>query len=180
MFNKVILIGRLTRDPELRYTPSGLSVASFGLAVERQSSNQQDKRGVDFIDIVVWQKQAENCAKHMGKGRLVAVEGRLQVSSYQDKEGQRRRRGEVVADLVRFLDWPNSVQDRVNSAMGAPTESGEGNSDVNLTNRYTDDKCNICRYRKTCFKRYHDKSHCNEYEEGAAIMSDISQYDSRY
>lgn len=106
MLNKVILIGRLTQDPELRYTPGGAAVASFGLAVERSFANQQGEREVDFIDIVVWRKLAETCANHLGKGRLVAIEGRIQVSTYETKEGQKRRRFDVVADNVRFLDWP--------------------------------------------------------------------------
>ncbi|MGF7184056.1 single-strand DNA-binding protein [Desulfitispora alkaliphila] len=106
MLNKVVLIGRLTRDPELRYTPSGVPVASFGLAVERPYSNQQGQREVDFIDIVTWRKLAELCANHIGKGRLVAVDGRLQVSAFEGQDGQKRRKTEVVADTVKFLDWP--------------------------------------------------------------------------
>ncbi|MDK2822768.1 MAG: single-strand DNA-binding protein [Clostridia bacterium] len=104
MLNKVILIGRLTKDPELRYTPSGVAVATFTLAVDRPFTNQQGERDTDFIPIVVWRKQAENCANYIGKGRLVAVEGRIQVRSYDTNEGQRRWVTEVVADNVRFLD----------------------------------------------------------------------------
>jgi single-strand DNA-binding protein len=110
MINRVILIGRLTRDPELRYTPNGVAVASFGIAVERPFSNQQGEREVDFINIVVWRKQAENCANHLEKGRLVAVEGRLQVRSYETAEGQKRTVSEVVADTVQFLDWRKDSQ----------------------------------------------------------------------
>jgi single-strand DNA-binding protein len=106
MLNRIILIGRLTRDPELRYTPNGIAVASFGIAVERPFTNQQGEKEVDFINIVVWRKQAENCANHLGKGRLVALEGRLQVRSYETAEGQKRTVSEVVADSVQFLDWP--------------------------------------------------------------------------
>lgn len=106
MLNKVILIGRLTQDPELRYTPNGVPVASFSLAVDRQFTNKQGERATDFIDIVVWQKLAENCANHLGKGRLVAVDGRLQIRSYDDNQGIRRKAAEVVANDVRFLDWP--------------------------------------------------------------------------
>ncbi|MFZ7102951.1 MAG: single-stranded DNA-binding protein [Peptococcaceae bacterium] len=104
MLNKVILIGRLTKDPELRYTPSGVAVASFTLAVDRPFSNQQGERDTDFIPIVVWRKQAENCANYISKGRLVAVDGRIQVRTYDTPEGQRRWVTEVVADNVRFLD----------------------------------------------------------------------------
>lgn len=110
MLNRVILIGRLTRDPELRYTPNGVAVASFGIAVERPFTNQQGEREVDFINIVVWRKQAENCANHLGKGRLVAIEGRLQVRGYETTDGQRRTVSEVVADSVQFLDWPKDAR----------------------------------------------------------------------
>ncbi len=105
MLNRIILIGRLTRDPELRYTPSGVAVARFTLAVERRQIKDREKE-TDFIDIVVFQKQAETCANYIGKGRLVAVEGRLQIRSYDDSQGIRRKAAEVIADSVRFLDWP--------------------------------------------------------------------------
>ena len=103
MLNRVILIGRLTRDPELKYTPNGTAVASFTLAVDRFRTNAQGEKEVDFINIVVWQKQAENCANYLGKGSLVAVEGRIIVRSYEDKEGKKRWVTEVVAEAVRFL-----------------------------------------------------------------------------
>lgn len=101
--NKVILIGRLTRDPELRYTQSGSAVCSFTLAVDRAFTNQQGEREADFIDIVVWNKAAENVAKYMAKGRQVAVDGRLQIRSYEGNDGQRRWRTEVIANNVEFL-----------------------------------------------------------------------------
>ncbi|HEX3011880.1 MAG TPA: single-stranded DNA-binding protein [Syntrophomonadaceae bacterium] len=100
MLNRVILIGRLTRDPELRYTPSGAAVCNFTLAVNRKFNKDE----TDFIDIVVWQKLAENCANYLGKGRLAAVEGRLQIRTYETQDGQKRKVAEVVADDVRFLD----------------------------------------------------------------------------
>ncbi|HHY59741.1 MAG TPA: single-stranded DNA-binding protein, partial [Clostridia bacterium] len=106
MLNRVILIGRLTRDPELRYTPSGVAVASFTLAVDRPYTNQQGERETDFIRVITWRKLAEVCAQNLGKGRLVAVDGRLQVRSYDDQSGIRRQAAEVVAETVRFLDWP--------------------------------------------------------------------------
>ena len=105
MLNRVILIGRLAQDPELRYTPGGAAVANFTIAVQRSFANQQGEREVDFIDIVVWRRLAETCANHLNKGRLVAVEGRLQIRSFETPEGQKRRVAEVVADNVRFLDW---------------------------------------------------------------------------
>lgn len=103
MLNRVVLIGRLTWDPELRYTANGVAVASFRLAVERPFTNQQGEREADFIDIVVWRQQAENVANYMKKGRMVAVEGRLQVRNYENQEGRKVRVSEVVADNVRFL-----------------------------------------------------------------------------
>ncbi len=110
MLNLVVLIGRLTQDPELRYTPSGVAVCNFSLAVERPFTNQEGERETDFVDIVVWRRQAETCANHLGKGRLVAVQGRLQIRSYEDRDGIRRRRAEVVANNVRFLDWPSDAR----------------------------------------------------------------------
>ena len=109
MLNRVILIGRLTRDPELRILPNGIPVASFTLAVDRPFTNQQGERETDFIDIVVWRKQAETVSNHLTKGRLVAVEGRLQVRTYETQDGQKRKVAEVVADTVRFLDRPRDV-----------------------------------------------------------------------
>jgi single-strand DNA-binding protein len=104
VLNRIILIGRLTRDPELRYVPSGQPVASFTLAVDRPFANQQGERQTDFIDIVAWRRLAEQVTQHLNKGRLVAVEGRLQIRSYETQDGQKRKAAEVVADAVRFLD----------------------------------------------------------------------------
>lgn len=105
--NKVILIGRLTADPELRYTTSGKAVCSFTLAVDRPFRSQSGEREADFINIVVWDKPAENVAQYMTKGRQVAVDGRLQVRSYDGNDGQRHWRTEVVADRVEFLGSGN-------------------------------------------------------------------------
>ncbi len=104
MLNKVVLIGHLTKDPDLRYTQSGVAVATFFLAVNRNFTNSQGEREADFIPIQVWRKQAENCAKYLSKGRLVAVSGRIQTRSYE-QDGQRRYTWEVVADQVQFLEW---------------------------------------------------------------------------
>lgn len=105
MLNKVVLIGRLTKEPELRYTSTGVPVATFFLAVNRNYTNQQGEREADFIPIVVWRNQAENCAKYLTKGRLVAVSGRIQTRSYDGEDGKRRYTWEVVADEVQFLEW---------------------------------------------------------------------------
>jgi len=104
MLNRVILIGRLTRDPELRYTPSGVAVAQFTLAVDRPFSREGGERETDFIPIVTWRQLAETCANYLRKGRLAAVEGRIQVRSYENNEGRKVYVTEVVADNVRFLD----------------------------------------------------------------------------
>jgi single-strand DNA-binding protein len=108
LLNRVILIGRLTRDPELRYTPAGVAVTQFTLAVDRPFSNQQKEREADFIPVVVWRQQAEHCANYLRKGRLAAVEGRMQVRNYDNNEGRKVYVTEVVADNVRFLESANS------------------------------------------------------------------------
>ncbi|MBS3947445.1 MAG: single-stranded DNA-binding protein [Dethiobacter sp.] len=106
MLNRIVLIGRLTKDPELRYTPTGgAAVTTFTLAVDRRFK-QQGQQEADFIPVVAWKQLAETCAKYLGKGRQVAVEGRLQIRSYEDREGVRRTAAEVVADNVQFLGSP--------------------------------------------------------------------------
>jgi len=121
VLNKIILIGRLVADPQLRYTQSGIAVTNFTLAVDRPFVSQGGEREADFIDIVTWRKQAEICANHLNKGRLVAVEGRLQVRSYDDQNGIRRKAAEVVADQVRFLDRARSGEyEQSESADGPP------------------------------------------------------------
>ena len=101
--NKVILIGRLTRDPELRYTSSNVATCTFSLAVDRTFTNQNGEREADFINIVVWRKQAENCKNYLTKGSQVAIEGRIQTRNYDDKDGKKVYVTEVVADNVQFL-----------------------------------------------------------------------------
>ena len=101
MLNLAILIGRLTADPELRYTPNGTAVASFTIATDR--FDKEGEKETTFIPIVVWRKQAENCAEYLRKGSLAAVEGRINVRSYEDKEGKKRWVTEVVAEAVKFL-----------------------------------------------------------------------------
>ncbi len=127
MLNKIILIGRLVADPQLRYTQSGNAVTNFTLAVDRAFTNQSGEREADFIDIVAWRKQAEVCANHLTKGRLVAVEGSLQIRSYEDNNGIKRKAAEVVANNVRFLDKGNSSQGQETSR-GQTSNQGGGNS----------------------------------------------------
>lgn len=105
MLNRVILIGRLTKDPEMRYTPTGMAVTQFTLAVDRPFGNaSHGDQTVDFIPIVTWRQLAETCANHLKKGRLTALEGRIQVRNYENNEGKKIYVTEVVADNVRFLD----------------------------------------------------------------------------
>lgn len=125
MLNRIVLIGRLTRDPELRYVPSGQPVAGFTLAVDRPFTNQQGERATDFIDIVAWRRLAEQVTQHLAKGRLVAVEGRLQIRSYETQDGQKRKVAEVVADAVRFLDRKTGAGAAVTA--GAPGQEIEPN-----------------------------------------------------
>ncbi|MDQ0233170.1 single-stranded DNA-binding protein [Metabacillus malikii] len=104
MLNRVVLVGRLTKDPDLRYTPSGVAVATFTLAVNRTFTNQQGEREADFINCVIWRKQAENVANFLKKGSLAGVDGRLQSRSYEDQTGKRVYVTEVVAESVQFLE----------------------------------------------------------------------------
>lgn len=104
MMNRVVLVGRLTRDPELRYTPSGVAVATFTLAVNRTFTNQQGEREADFINCVVWRKAAENVANYLRKGSLAGVDGRIQTRNYEGQDGKRVYVTEVVAESVQFLE----------------------------------------------------------------------------
>lgn len=121
--NNVILIGRLTRDPELRFLPvNGTPVSTFSIAVDKQlpkeKKQEMEAKGqptADFINIVVWGKQAENCANYLAKGRLVAIQGRLQSRSYEAKDGTRRYVTEVVAERVQFLEWGDNKNSDFNA-----------------------------------------------------------------
>ncbi|GAB6137167.1 single-stranded DNA-binding protein [Halanaerobaculum tunisiense] len=131
MLNKVVLIGRLTDDPELRYTPSGTAVCNFTLAVERNFRNRDGEYDTDFIDIVVWRKQAENCANYLAKGRLAAAEGRLQIRSYETDQGQRRRVTEVVANSVQFLEYGDSSNNN-NNQTSDQNQSANNDDDIEV------------------------------------------------
>ena len=123
MINRVVLVGRLTKDPELRYTPSGVAMARFTLAVNRTFSNQQGEREADFINCVVWRKQAENTANYLKKGSLAGVEGRIQTGSYEGQDGKRVYTTDVVADSVQFLEPRNSSGER---NQGGQSSGGNG------------------------------------------------------
>ena len=105
MLNRIILMGRLVRDPELRHTQSGTAVASFTLAVDRDFRNKQNgEKDTDFIDIVAWRQTGEFVSKYLTKGRMAVVEGRLQIRDWTDRDGNKRRSAEVIADNVYFGD----------------------------------------------------------------------------
>lgn len=106
-FNKVLLMGNLTRDPELRFTANGSALTKFGLAVNRKyKAGEEWKEEVCFVDITVWGKQGENCAEYLSKGSPAFIEGRLQFSSWESDDGQKRNKLEVVANMVQFLGRP--------------------------------------------------------------------------
>ena len=119
MLNRVVLIGRLTKDPELRYTPNGVAVTSFTLAVDRNYKNAQGERDTDFIPCVVYRQLAELCANYLSKGKLAAIEGRIQVRSFEGQDGQRRWVTEVIGDNVRFL----SPKDGSNTGASAGSDN---------------------------------------------------------
>ena len=102
MLNKIIVMGRLTKDPELRRTQSGTAVTSFSVAVDRDFKSQSGERETDFIDVVAWRQTAEFVSKYFTKGRMAVVEGRLQVRDWTDKDGNKRRTAEVVAESIYF------------------------------------------------------------------------------
>ncbi|WP_181350749.1 single-stranded DNA-binding protein [Thalassobacillus sp. CUG 92003] len=119
MLNRVVLVGRLTKDPDLRYTPNGVAVANFTIAVNRPFSNSQGDRDADFINCVVWRRAAENLANYMKKGSQVGVDGRLQSRSFENQEGKRVFVTEVVADSVQFLESKGSSQGGGNQNQGS-------------------------------------------------------------
>lgn len=107
-FNKIILVGRLATEPEMKYTPSGKPVVNFVLAVDRSHTNAKGEREADFIPIIAWSRLAEICAQYLNKGKLVAIDGRLQTRSYE-VDGQKRKAYEVVANDMRMLDRANQA-----------------------------------------------------------------------
>ena len=132
MLNKIILMGRLTHDPELRRTQNGTAVTGFSLAVERDFKDEDGKRATDFIDIVAWRSAAEFVAKYFTKGRMAVVEGRLQLRDWTDRDGNKRRTAEVIADNVYFGDSKRDAEGGAESG-GAytppPAEPGSGGAE---------------------------------------------------
>ncbi|MGQ9474697.1 MAG: single-stranded DNA-binding protein [Actinomycetota bacterium] len=136
--NSVVMIGNLTRDPELRYTPSGVPVCTLRLAVSRNFPNQQGEMEADFFNVIVWRNQAEKCAEYLTKGRQVAITGRLQSRSWEGPDGQKRSTVEIVADRVVFL----GRRDRAEDVVGDLTEvslSDDADLDADLEPRVEDE-----------------------------------------
>ncbi len=131
MINSVTLVGRLTKDPEIRTTPSGVEVGNFTLAVNRKFTNQQGEREADFINCVVFKKQAENVNQYLSKGKLAGVDGRLQSRSYENKEGQKVFVTEVICDSVQFLE-PKDSQNGSNSYQNGSSYQNSSNNTQNV------------------------------------------------
>ena len=125
--NKVTLIGRLTKDPELRYTSSNIAVASFTLAVDRGYTSPNGERQADFLNIVVWRKPAENVKEFLTKGSQVAVDGSIQTRSYDDQNGQKRYITEILANSVEFLGSKGNTSSQQGTEKSAPTPYDFGN-----------------------------------------------------
>ncbi|RMC52065.1 single-stranded DNA-binding protein [Lactobacillus sp. ESL0228] len=124
MINRVVLVGRLTRDPELRTTGSGISVATFTLAVDRQYTNAQGERGADFISCVIWRKAAENFCNFTSKGSLVGIDGRIQTRTYDNKDGQRVYVTEVIVDNFSLLESRKDRETRGQNGGFTPNNNG--------------------------------------------------------
>ena len=137
--NKVILMGRLTADPELKTTPSGVSVASFGMAVDRRYAKQGEERQTDFINIVCWRQKAEFVCKYFVKGQLIALEGSIQQRQYQDKNGNNRTAFEVVADNVYFTGDKRGAGEQTGAEPNVYTPITKSFTQSNFEDAYTDE-----------------------------------------
>lgn len=124
MLNRVVLVGRLTKDPEFRTTQNGVSVASFTLAVNRNFKSKNGEQQADFINVVVFRQQAENVNNYLSKGNLAGVDGRIQSRSYENKEGQRVYVTEVLADSVQFLEPKNNQSNNQPQQQSGQAQSG--------------------------------------------------------
>jgi single-strand DNA-binding protein len=153
MMNRVVLVGRLTKDPELRYTPNGVPVATFTLAVNRTFTNQQGEREADFINCVIWRKPAENVANFLKKGSLAGVDGRIQTRSYEGQDGKRVYVTEVQAESVQFLEPRNSNKGE-GAGYGSPREQDfpfGNNNNQNQQPQYNRDNQGYTRVDKDPF-----------------------------
>lgn len=131
MLNRVIVIGRLTADPVLRYTQSGLAVCTFTLAVDRPFKGQNGEKETDFLDVQTWRKLGENCANYLTKGKMAAVDGRIQVRTYEAKDGSKRKAVEIVAENVVFLSPKDKGQEN-GSIPGQVTNLEQGVNEDDL------------------------------------------------
>ncbi|AOH54464.1 single-stranded DNA-binding protein [Peribacillus muralis] len=138
MMNRTVLVGRLTKDPELRYTPNGVPVATFTLAVNRPFKNAAGEQEADFINVVVWRKPAENAANYLKKGSLAGVDGRVQTRNYEGQDGKRIYVTEVLAESVQFLE-PRSQNTGGNSQGNTNTSSSNQNRTQSNYTRVDDD-----------------------------------------
>lgn len=135
MMNRVVLVGRLTKDPDLRYTANGVPVATFTLAVNRTFTNQQGEREADFINCVIWRKPAENVSNFLKKGSLAGVDGRIQTRNYEGQDGKRVYITEVLAESVQFLE-PKSENNHSNTN----TRQNQNHSNTGQNNRVNEDQ----------------------------------------
>ncbi len=133
MLNRTVLVGRLTKDPDFRTTPSGVSVATFTLAVNRNFKNKDGEQQADFINCVVFSKQAENVKNYLSKGSLAGIDGRLQSRSYENKEGNRVFVTEVVCDSVQFLETKNNNQSQQQRGQAPAQDNPFTNTDDDLS-----------------------------------------------
>ncbi|HCD08214.1 MAG TPA: single-stranded DNA-binding protein [Lactobacillus sp.] len=140
MINRVVLVGRLTKDPELRYTQSGAAVAQFTIAVNRQFTNSKGERDADFISCVIWRKAAENFTNFTYKGSLVGLDGRIQTSSYDNKQGQRVYRTDVIIEDFSLLESKSETSSKPadNSRQKPSNSNGYGNQPANNANQSAD------------------------------------------
>ena len=138
MLNRIIVMGRLTRDPELRRTQSGLPVTSFSVAVDRDFKSNSGERETDFIDVVAWRQTAEFVSKFFTKGRMAVVEGRLQMRDWTDRDGNKRRSAEIVADNVYFGDSRRDGADRGESFGGYSAPAGGYSAPVGGTSEFAE------------------------------------------
>ncbi len=137
MMNRVVLVGRLTKDPDLRYTPAGAAVATFTLAVNRPFKNAQGEQEADFINCVVWRKPAENLANFLKKGSMAGVDGRVQTRNYEGNDGKRVYVTEIVAESVQFLE---SKQNGAGGSTSNNNQSETNYSNDNKTSSYRADR----------------------------------------
>ena len=139
--NKVILIGRLTKDPELRFTPSGTAVSTITLAIDRRITSKEQEKSTDFIQVIIWGKQAEATANYITKGCKLGVCGRIQTRSYVDKDNNRRYITEVVAEEVSFIEWGNKTNtNNLSNNMNFGNDVDYGNIPVNDDMTLIDDE----------------------------------------